>query len=151
VAIHVFCRGLFPLGGGGLAYVILSSISTFIYGIGALFTFWEVNAGFTTPGIAPFEQQLPQWSPYWPTATDDTALLSDDELQRRQLLRLLHANNADRPPSQEVIKNTFRIDLPNVVNHHRDQNRYTAIPVKTAMSTPEVHYSRQHSTERQVA
>lgn len=40
-----------------------------------------------------------------------TLLLSDEEMQRRQLLRLLGEQNCS-PPSPELVRNTYRFDLP---------------------------------------
>lgn len=40
-----------------------------------------------------------------------TLMLSDEELQRRQLLRLLGEQNC-AAPSPELVRNTYRFDLP---------------------------------------
>ncbi|KAL1962405.1 hypothetical protein VTN77DRAFT_9744 [Rasamsonia byssochlamydoides] len=159
-AIHILFRGLTPLSTVGLAYIILSSVSTAGYGLAAFCSYWKIDVGFsrrdkTPPTLDQQQQQRqPQWSPYWPPVTDDTrtALLNnidDDELQRQQLLRLLRSNSADTPPSAELVKNTFRIELPEVVNPHRDQNRYAAVPGNAAYG-PEGRYERQGSMERGV-
>ncbi|KAJ5780036.1 hypothetical protein N7457_005196 [Penicillium paradoxum] len=42
---------------------------------------------------------------------ESTLLLSDEELQRRQLLRLLGEQNHSAP-SPELVRNTYRFDLP---------------------------------------
>ena len=44
-------------------------------------------------------------------AEEGTPLLTDEEMQRRQLLRLL-GQRSTSPPSPDLVRNTYRFDLP---------------------------------------
>lgn len=46
-------------------------------------------------------------------AEDGTPLLSEEEMQRRQLLRLLQERNS-AAPSPDLVHNTFRLEIPNL-------------------------------------
>jgi hypothetical protein len=62
-----------------------------IYPLGALFIYYDKRSGRHQP-------------------EDGTPLLSDEELQRRQMLRLLQDRSS--APSPDLIRNTYRFDLP---------------------------------------
>lgn len=74
----------------------LSTVFTFFYGLAALLLYLAPRS----PGSGHLE--------------NGTVALTDEEMQRRQLLKLLQRRDA--APSPEVLKSTFRIDLPDRVN-----------------------------------
>jgi hypothetical protein len=55
---------------------------------------------------------------------EGTPLLTDEEMQRRQLLRLLGERNT-RAPSPELVRNTYRFDLPRGETVQKDWNNLT--------------------------
>ncbi|KAJ5382295.1 hypothetical protein N7517_000206 [Penicillium concentricum] len=57
-------------------------------------------------------------------AEEGTPLLTDEEMQRRQLLRLLGERNMNAP-SPELVRNTYRFDLPEDETVHKDWNNLT--------------------------
>ncbi|CAI7599503.1 unnamed protein product [Penicillium glandicola] len=57
-------------------------------------------------------------------ADEGTLLLTDEEMQRRQLLRLLGERNTSAPPP-DLIRNTYRFDLPGDGAVQKDWNRFT--------------------------
>lgn len=99
-----------------MVVIAVSASSIIIYGIVALFTYSRILA---------VRQKPPQTS--YPD--DGTALLTEDEMQRRQLLKLLMNKDADRAPTPELIQGTFHIDLPETVNPGWD--RYNSLPEST--------------------
>jgi hypothetical protein len=84
---------------------------------------------------------------------DDASLLTTDEMQRRQLLRLLFNKDTDRAPSPDATQSTFRIDMPDV-NSPREGARYLSLPNTShdyrSRSAPPVSWemrpSPRHST-----
>lgn len=46
-------------------------------------------------------------------AEDGTPLLSEEEMQRRQLLRLLQDRNSAQP-SPDIVHNTYRLEIPSL-------------------------------------
>ncbi|KAJ5970259.1 uncharacterized protein N7479_000177 [Penicillium vulpinum] len=54
---------------------------------------------------------------------EDTLLLTDEEMQRRQLLRLLREQTSSAP-SPELVRNTYRFDLP---EHETPPNDWTPL------------------------
>jgi hypothetical protein len=107
----IFCRHL-SLNAPGAAIISLSTISTVIYGIASVITGVQVRARN--------ELLRRQRRHGWPD--DGNPLLTEDEMQRRQLLKLLQ-RKADTAPSPEAIQGTFRIDLPDTMSPHRDRGR----------------------------
>ena len=72
-----------------------------------------------------------QDAPAWQAESADSAAtrllpdLPNEELQRKQLERLLFKRNADRAPSPDAQSNTYRIDLPSPDNYN---GRYLSVP-----------------------
>ena len=86
-----------------IASLTVSLISMLLYGTAALFVYRKII-------IVHKADQLCRRRPDT-TWADDTSLISTEEMQRRQLLRLLFNKDADRMPSPEL-QGTFHIDLP---------------------------------------
>ncbi|KAJ5788897.1 uncharacterized protein N7518_005908 [Penicillium psychrosexuale] len=55
---------------------------------------------------------------------EDMPLLTDEEMQRRQLLRLLGERNTSAP-SPDLVRNTYRFDLPGDETAQKDWSRLT--------------------------
>ena len=65
---------------------------------------------------------------------DSSSLLTEDDAQRQQLLRLLRKSNTDRAPSPALSQSTYRIDLPESVNIARQSNVYNQYPVQSHLA-----------------
>jgi hypothetical protein len=57
-------------------------------------------------------------------AEEGTPLLTDEEMQRRQLLRLLGERNTSAP-SPDIVRNTYRFDLPGDERAQKDRSHLT--------------------------
>lgn len=57
-------------------------------------------------------------------AEEGTTLLTDEEMQRRQLLRLLGERNTSAP-SPDLVRNTYRFDLPEDERAQKDWSHLT--------------------------
>ncbi|KAJ5179285.1 hypothetical protein N7492_002495 [Penicillium capsulatum] len=73
-------------------------------------------------------------------AEDGTPLLSEEEMQRRQLLRLLQERNSTAP-SPDLVHNTFRLEIPNLepVRKSYDNRSYSASRSWSNTSQPVSH------------
>jgi hypothetical protein len=89
---HVFARDL-PLNTLRVTSIGLPAAFSAIYPLAALFVNRENSSSR-------------------PHREDGTPLLSDEEMQRRQMLRLLQDQSS--APSPDLIRNTYRFDLPQV-------------------------------------
>lgn len=100
VVINALMRRLLPLDILGIAIIVISTLSTTIFGIAILYH-WRheipLLRACTDPRVLRRKNRK--------KALDDT------ELQRRQLLKL-YLKPADRAPTPDVTQGTFRIDLP---------------------------------------
>ncbi|KAJ5091194.1 hypothetical protein NUU61_006064 [Penicillium alfredii] len=110
VLFNILGRDLFPLSALRVVGIGLPSAFSVIYGIAAFLVYRE----------------------YGPSrghrAEDGTPLLSEEEMQRRQLLRLLQERNS-AAPSPDLIQNTYRLDLPtNMEPAQKPWNRHMAPP-----------------------
>jgi hypothetical protein len=118
VVFNITYKRILPLTAPGAAIISLSAISTVIYGIASMVTGFQVNTRN--------ELLRRQRRHGWPD--DGNPLLTDDEQQRLQLLKLLQ-RKADTAPSPEALQGTFRIDLPdNMSPQNRDRGRYLFTP-----------------------
>ncbi|KAJ9193856.1 hypothetical protein DTO166G4_111 [Paecilomyces variotii] len=115
VVFNVLSRDLLPLDSLATLVIGVSSISTVIYSFAAIITYWKV-----------ISSQRPARNTSSPD--DSAAFVSEDEMQRRQLLKLL-ANNSDAA-NPNLVRSTFRIDLPENINpfRGREQDRYLVVP-----------------------
>ncbi|KAL4809214.1 hypothetical protein BDV18DRAFT_131441 [Aspergillus unguis] len=97
VLIHIFCRGLLPLALLEIMSLSLSGAFTLLYGLCALWLYSrDVN-----DTIAQSDQ--------------GTILLTDEEMQRQQLQRLLE-NSTRKSSSPKVVQKTYRVNHPNRLN-----------------------------------
>lgn len=71
---------------------------------------------------------------------DSSSLLTEDDAQRQQLLRLLRKSNTDRAPSPALSQSTYHIDLPESVNIARQSSMYNQYPVQTHLAPAGSHY-----------
>lgn len=78
---------------------------------------------------------------------DSSALLTEDDAQRQQLLRLLRKSNADRAPSPALSQSTYRIDLPESVNVARQSNMYNQYPTPSHLAAPRNTYEGRSRSE----
>ena len=96
-----------------IAGIALSSLSTVAYGFAAMICHYKIYKFEKTEALRrrrDFE--------------DDTALLTEDELTRQQLLSLLQGN-LDRAPGDAASRGTYRIDLPGMTrNETAPQTEY---------------------------
>ncbi|KAL1880392.1 hypothetical protein Plec18167_003796 [Paecilomyces lecythidis] len=115
VIFNILSRDLLPLDSLATLVIGVSSISTVIYSFAAMITYWKVLSS---------QRPVPNTT----SPGDNAAIVSEDEMQRRQLLKLL-ANNSDAP-NPNLLRSTFRIDLPENINpfRGREQDRYIVVP-----------------------
>lgn len=125
VVFNIFCRNLLPLNSLAVVVIVVSTSSTVIYAIVSLYTYSRI-----------LSRRMRQRQSSYPD--DGTALLTEDEMQRRQLLKLLQNRDSDRAPTPELVQGTFRIDLPETVNPGRGRDRYPSMP-----GMPESAYERR--------
>lgn len=111
---NILCRNLLPLSRLATVIISLSAVSTAVYCSAALYTGWKVHVRN--------EQRRLHMRNCW--SNDGTALLTDDEMQRQQLLKLLQSKS-DKAPSPEAIQSTFRIDLPDTSSPQRGRVLFT--------------------------
>ncbi|KAJ5641830.1 hypothetical protein N7490_005830 [Penicillium lividum] len=93
ILLNIFTRDLLPLSALRVVAISLPSGSSLLYGCAAIMIYLEYGSAGD------------------PQAEDGTPLLSDEEMQRRQLARLLE----DRPaptPSPDIVHSTFRLEIP---------------------------------------
>lgn len=115
VLLNILSRNLFPLTAIRVIWIGLPAAFATVYGLAA---YWI-------------------YSMYGPIvrghhADDGTPLLSEEEMQRRQLFRLLQERNADRPATPDLVRNTYRLDLPvNVDAVRKDWDRSVAMPLNS--------------------
>ena len=92
VLLNIFSRKLFPLSALRVVGIGLPCAFSVVYGLAAFLIYREYGPS------------------HGHRAEDGTPLLSEEEMQRRQLLRLLKEQNASAP-SPDLIHNTYRLDL----------------------------------------
>ncbi|KAJ6010346.1 hypothetical protein N7451_001758 [Penicillium sp. IBT 35674x] len=93
ILLNIFARDLFPLSALRVVSIGLPSAFTLIHGGAAILIYHERG---------PSENHR---------AGDDTPLLSDEEMQRRQLARLLGDRSA-AAPSPHINHSTYRLEIP---------------------------------------
>ncbi|OJJ50071.1 hypothetical protein ASPZODRAFT_139402 [Penicilliopsis zonata CBS 506.65] len=99
LVVTLACRNLFPLTRLGVLVIALCGTFALFYASAAALV--SVNSGFC------FGPRIGQ------AGEDRTYLLSDEEMQRRQLLKLLQERGGvDVAPSPEVVHDTFHIEIP---------------------------------------
>lgn len=82
---------------------------------------------------------------------DSSSLLTEEDAQRQQLLRLLRKSNTDRAPSPALSKDTYRIDLPETVNIARQDHVYNQYPIQSHLApVGTIYEGRSRSQPRPV-
>ncbi|KAL4997800.1 hypothetical protein BDV10DRAFT_80986 [Aspergillus recurvatus] len=99
VLINILCRDLLPLNLLEILSLSLSAAAAFLYALGALWLysrdFNEAIAGESNGG---------------------TILLTDEEMQRQQLQRLLEQNSSRKSLSPRAVQKTYRVNHPDRVS-----------------------------------
>lgn len=116
VVFNIVCRNLFPLNSLEKVGMGLPSAFGVVYALAALWTY----------GKDSFQSGETQ-----PVSEDATILLSEEEMQRRQLVALLELGrkNGEKSPSPRDVQKTFKVDGPERLNvGNNDWNRYKPPP-----------------------
>ncbi|KAL1959172.1 hypothetical protein VTO42DRAFT_2677 [Malbranchea cinnamomea] len=116
VALNISVRRLYPLDTLSIAVVSIGSVSTVGFGSAALYN-------------SQIEKYVPKILKNRRRFVDSG--VDDEELQRRQLLRLYLKKDRDCAPSTEVSQNTFRIDLPDVDGYDAEEQMVVSQPHHT--------------------
>ncbi|KAJ5540454.1 hypothetical protein N7494_005530 [Penicillium frequentans] len=93
ILLNIFARDLFPLSALRVVSIGLPSAFTLIHGGAAVLIYHERGSS----------ENHPAW--------DDTPLLSDEEMQRRQLARLL-GDRSTAASSPHTNHSTYRLEIP---------------------------------------
>ncbi|PYH79353.1 hypothetical protein BO82DRAFT_289122 [Aspergillus uvarum CBS 121591] len=98
VLLNVICRNLLPLGSLEIVSLGLPSAFAFLSGLGALWAYaWDI------PGLS---RAGDRHRPH----------LTDEEMQRQQLQRLLEPESSQKKRSSKVYPKTFQVNAPELVN-----------------------------------
>ncbi|KAL4747691.1 hypothetical protein BDW72DRAFT_182030 [Aspergillus terricola var. indicus] len=99
VLINILCRDLLPLDLLGILSLCLSIAAAFMYALGALWlSSRDVNKAIGGD------------------SRGGTILLTDEEMQRQQLQRLLEQNSSRKSLSPRAVQKTYRVNHPDRVN-----------------------------------
>ncbi|KAL4948666.1 hypothetical protein BDW69DRAFT_89082 [Aspergillus filifer] len=101
VLLNIFCRGLLHLALLETLSLSFSAAFTFLYAVGALWIYSRDASG-TNGGE--------------PEPNRGTILLTDEEMQRQQLQRLLEQNSSRRSLSPRAVQKTYRVNHPDRIN-----------------------------------
>ncbi|MCJ1364380.1 hypothetical protein MMC16_003490 [Acarospora aff. strigata] len=112
--------------------------STTIYGVISLLMFHKIS-------IVRKRDALHRRPSSW--QEDSSSLLTEDDAQRQQLLRLLRKSNGDRAPSPALSQSTYRIDLPESVNIARQSNVYNPHPTASHLAMNANFYENRSSLQ----
>jgi hypothetical protein len=128
--VNVAVRGLYPLDALSITGIAFAAVSALTYGAAALYN-------------SKIEKNVPKFLKNRRRFMDRG--VDDAELQRRQLLKLYMKSDADRAPSFEMSKSTFRIDIPETVGLDPDQDPVLTPPQHTyerhlGPTTPPLHH-----------
>ncbi|KAF7593849.1 hypothetical protein BBP40_010784 [Aspergillus hancockii] len=108
VLLNILCRNLLPLGRLEIVGAALAASFTVLYALSAL--------GVYGRGIA---DEIRADEPDRPTE-----LLTEEEMQRQQLLRLLQENKSKKKLSPKVIQKTFHVKVPEHINPGKGYNAF---------------------------
>ncbi|KAL4975624.1 hypothetical protein BDW66DRAFT_65315 [Aspergillus desertorum] len=99
VLMNIICRDLLPLSLLEILNLSLSAAATFLYALGALWLYSrEINEAIAEE------------------SNGGTILLTDEEMQRQQLQRLLEQNSSRKPRSPRAVQKTYRVNHPDRVS-----------------------------------
>ncbi|KAL4799102.1 hypothetical protein BDV19DRAFT_385781 [Aspergillus venezuelensis] len=101
VLLNIFCRGLLPLALLETLSLSFAAAFTFLYAVGALWIYSRDASG-TSGGV--------------PEPNRGTILLTDEEMQRQQLQRLLEQNSSRKSLSPRAVQKTYRVNHPDRIN-----------------------------------
>ncbi|KNG88586.1 hypothetical protein ANOM_003537 [Aspergillus nomiae NRRL 13137] len=100
VVLHIFCRKLLPIGRLATVGMVLASIFAVVYALCALWAYGRSIAD---------DIRVDE--------SDRTMIpLTEEEMQRQQLLRLLQENQDKKRSSSKVMQKTFRVKVPEHIN-----------------------------------
>ncbi|KAL4940371.1 hypothetical protein BDV06DRAFT_196791 [Aspergillus oleicola] len=99
VLLNILCRNLLPLALLETLSLSFSTAFTFLYALGALWLYSRGVGG--TSGGEP---------------NRGTILLTDEEMQRQQLQRLLEQNSSRKSLSPRAVQKTYRVNHPDRIN-----------------------------------
>ncbi|KAL4934428.1 uncharacterized protein BDV17DRAFT_249234 [Aspergillus undulatus] len=99
VLLNIFCRGLLPLALLEILSLSFSVAFTSLYAVGAL---W-----LSSHGAREMSREV---------SDRETILLTDEEMQRQQLQRLLEQNSPRKSLSPRAVQKTYRVNHPDRIN-----------------------------------
>ncbi|PLB48254.1 hypothetical protein P170DRAFT_476879 [Aspergillus steynii IBT 23096] len=99
VILNILCRDLLPIGDVEAASLGLACSFAFLHALGALWVYGRMVA-----------EETRMYGP-----KNEAALLTEEEMQRQQLLRLLQENNK-KGTSPKVTQKTFQVKVPERIN-----------------------------------
>ncbi|RHZ64594.1 uncharacterized protein CDV56_108873 [Aspergillus thermomutatus] len=110
IVFNILCRNILPMDNLGTIVVSLCCAFVFLYALGALWIYGRTIADETR---AHYSSASP-------------ILLTEEEMQRQQLLRLLQRNGRKKRSSAKAVQKTFKVDVPEVVSPGKGWDRYMA-------------------------
>ncbi|KAL4917774.1 hypothetical protein BDW62DRAFT_74563 [Aspergillus aurantiobrunneus] len=99
VLINILCRGILPMGLLEILSLSFSAAFTLLYALGALW-FYARDVNEAIGG----------------ESNRGTILMTDEEMQRQQLQRLLEQNSSRKSLSPRAVQKTYRINHPDRLN-----------------------------------
>ncbi|KAJ5919424.1 hypothetical protein N7466_010367 [Penicillium verhagenii] len=122
--LNVFARDLFPLSALRVIAIGLTSAFALVHGGIAILIYHEYEYDGS------------------PRTNRGTPLLSDEEMQRRQLARLLGDRSAGAP-SPDIVNSTYRLEIPTLEPIQKAWAGELSLPPTSRFpSDPEPHWSR---------
>lgn len=125
VIYNIAIRSPLPWTSRSITAMAIALSSTTIYAIIAIMIYHQIS-------IVRKRDALHRRPSSW--QEDSSSLLTEDDAQRQQLLRLLRKSNTDRAPSPALSQSTYRIDLPETVNFARQSNVYNQYPIQSHLA-----------------
>jgi len=125
VIYNIAIRSPLPWTSRSITAMAIALSSTIIYAIIAIMIYHKIS-------IVRKRDALHRRPSSW--QEDSSSLLTEDDAQRQQLLRLLRKSNTDRAPSPALSQSTYRIDLPEPVNIARQSNVYNQYPIQSHLA-----------------
>ncbi|PWY90098.1 hypothetical protein BO70DRAFT_377286 [Aspergillus heteromorphus CBS 117.55] len=107
--LHIFTRNLLPLGSLETASLSLPAVFTILYAMGALWT--SVTVTIEPAGVRDRDHASP--------------LLTEEEMQRQQLQRLLLDRKSRKGPSPRIAQKTFSVNAPERINPGKGWDTFT--------------------------
>ncbi|EAW07301.1 uncharacterized protein ACLA_020080 [Aspergillus clavatus NRRL 1] len=108
LVFNIFCRNILPLTNLETIAIGLSCAFVFLYALGALWVYGRSIADETRVRHA----------------SGSPIPLTEEEMQRQQLLRLLQGKQGKKRSSAKALQKTFRVDVPEVVSPGKGWHPY---------------------------